>query len=216
MLNINDFVTNEFNEFKNIVVVNEDFFESPFNVFKSSNEIGYITNWPYGKRTVEFPSTKKLQKKLVESIPFLYTGNNSDEFELTGVSGSFLKTMNGCNGTWNHVDISSKEEHNHNMWAAVVYMHPFPYIDCGTCINGYINTQHDSNFYNIDNYDTMIKDKNDTNRWFNHIVIGNSFNKYVLYTGSSFHTLKGHFGHNIFNCRNNNTYFIQYKNKNDN
>jgi hypothetical protein len=200
MNNINDFLVNNCNDFKNFTVICEDFYNNPFSVFKQSIETGYPDNWPYGTRTATFNIHDCIKSNIIKYLPHFTNNNLNGEF--TGVSGSFLKNLKNANGIWNHVDSSPDDT---TRWAAVIYTHPFPNINAGTSLNSYVNTSY--KYINSYSPVEMIENKNDINRWFKNIYIGNTFNKLVIYPGGSFHTLASHFGHTLYNCRITNTFF---------
>lgn len=202
--NNTDFLVNDFNEFKNILVVCEDFYKYPFSVFKNSVDTGYKSEWPYGARTIPFinDNDNDIIHNISKHIP--HAADPTIKFKSRGgSSGSFLMNTKNDYGIWNHTDQSNLNE---LIWAAVVYTHPFPVLACGTSLNSYTNTSYKHiNSYSFDDQTFYARDNN---RWFKNIYIGNVFNKLVIYTGNSFHSPIGSFGHTKFNCRGVNTFFF--------
>jgi hypothetical protein len=183
--------------FQNILIINEDFYQYPFNVFKHTVETGYNCNWPYGYRTNvdSFWHSEKIKNKLRSVIPLKLRNKH-----LRGVSYSILRNMYKSHGRWNHID--SEEQ---GLWANVIYTHPFPIITAGTSINFFEN--------NVNNFEYSINQKleykNDPNKWYSSVFFGNRFNKHVMYSSNSFHNSCEHFGNTITNCRCVNTFFVE-------
>ena len=201
MNNNNDFLVNDFSKFKNYAVICEDFYNNPFSVFKSSIETGYIDDWPYGARTVSMTDSQYIIDNIGKHLP-RSAGTSCSFRSVGGCSGSFIRQPKNQYGSWNHVDTSQTDS---TMWAAVVYMHPFPILEAGTNLNSYKNTL----YKHIDSYTDEEKDLHakDNNRWFNNIYSSNVFNKIIIYSGNTFHAAADKFGDTLFNCRNANTFF---------
>jgi hypothetical protein len=202
MNNINDFLVNDISKFKNYVVICEDFYNNPFSVFKNSLETGYDSDWPYGTRTISF-NNQHIIPNIVKHLP--HSADTSVQFTAIdgGASGSFLKLTKNRYGSWNHIDTCQTDS---TLWAAVVYMHPFPILESGTNFNSYKNTS----YKHIDSYTDEEKELHtkDNNRWFNNIYSSNVFNKIIIYNGNNFHAPAQPFGHTLFNCRTANTFFL--------
>lgn len=173
-----------------LLIVN-DFYSNPDEVrtFALSQEFNVTGNFP-GKRTKSF-----LDQGMKDGIQYAmqFAGKVTDWFEADGYTGCYqLCTAN--DRTWIHSDY-------HNMWAGVLYLTPDAPHTSGTALYRYKATgEHRKITTDHEGYDYTKYDKFD--------IIGNKYNRLILYRGDLFHASLDYFGDNDQNCRLFQTFFF--------
>jgi hypothetical protein len=173
-----------------LLIVN-DFYSNPDEVraFALSQEFNVTGNFP-GKRTKSF-----LDQGMKDGIQYTmqFAGKVTDWFENDDYTGSYqLCTAN--DRTWIHSDY-------YNMWAGVLYLTPDAPHTSGTALYRYKATgEHRKITKDYEGYDYTKYDKFD--------IIGNKYNRLILYRGDLFHASLDYFGDNDQNCRLFQTFFF--------
>lgn len=133
-----------------------------------------------------------------------------------GDSGCFQFNKPG-DSSWIHTDVTGKTLLNNTnklYWASVVYLTPDPPIDGGTLILSNKHVMRNAiTIYDIYNNDRTLKEANeieqkikynvvlDNSEWNKEIIIGNVYNRCVIYNAEFFHISHKYFGNTIENCR---------------
>jgi hypothetical protein len=164
------------------VIITDDFYNNPYEVrdFALQQEFNVVGNFP-GKRTKSFiwPSVKETIQRILN-----LKVTNWMEHDYSGAFQAVVKNET----TWIHTD-------HFNMWAGVCYLTPDAPHECGTGLYVHKPTK------------SITKITKDANESLNekefelHDVIGNRFNRLVLYRSDIYHTSLGYFGDNVNNCR---------------
>lgn len=176
------------------LIIVDNFYANPDSVrnFALSQEFSVRGNYP-GTRTQPF-----LTDDVKEAIEFnmQFAGKVTDWMNYdtgTSYTGAF-QIATASDRTWIHAD------HN-NMWAAVCYLTPDAPHTGGTALyrhkaTGLHNRVDDS----FEGYDYTKWDKFD--------VVGNKYNRLVIYRGDLFHASIDYFGDNLQNGRLFQTFFF--------
>lgn len=133
-----------------------------------------------------------MQQKLADVIrPFAgnvtWWGNGQDEY-----TGAFQYTT-AADRSWIHVD-------NTTHWAAVLYLTPFAPITAGTGLfrhklTGWTTEPYFDSYEINENLKNMMYDEaNDMTKWEMHSMVGNVFNRLVLYRANQWHQSLDYFG----------------------
>ena len=177
----------------NMIVIDE-FYNNPNDVreFALSQEFDVTGNWP-GTRTKTFinESTKETIQKILQDV----SGNVTDWQANDGYTGSFQLTTS-MDRSWIHAD-------SYNTWAGVLYLTPDAPLSGGTGIFRYKKTG------------SMTEDGTDLSgvtqdmtKWEMTDMLGNKFNRLVLYRADYFHTSLDYFGRNLEDGRLFQTFFF--------
>lgn len=156
----------------NVIIV-DNFYNNPEEVrsFALSQEFSTVGNFP-GKRTK--PYINQGMKDAIEKIVNIKVVNWNDDY----YSGAF-QYVSPTEKTWIHTD-------PFNMWAGVIYLTPDAPHNCGTGL-----------YYHRPTKSIVEKTKNmaiNQNDFELHDVIGNKFNRLVLYRSDIFHAALGYCG----------------------
>lgn len=174
------------------IIITDDFYINANEVreFALQQEFKIRGNFP-GQRTVSFLNDDT--KKTIENIIKPHAGEITwwgDEY-----TGSFQYTT-AADRTWIHTDYTSK-------WAGIVYLTPDAPHTSGTGLFRHKKTGLYQQPYNMDgSIDTekekeICNDYQDYTKWELFDVIGNRFNRLVLYRGDFYHASLDYFGHDI-------------------
>lgn len=172
---------------KTSVIIIDDFYKNPKEVreFALSQNFNVEGNFP-GFRTKDFlpESTKSYISEFVKPFTGKFIGFSKI------YSGSF-QIATAKDRTWIHAD-------RHNKWAGVCYLTPDAPHTAGTGLFRHKATGASYNYElpkntNIEGYDYTKWDLVD--------VIGNKFNRLVLYRGDLFHASLNYFGDSNENGR---------------
>jgi hypothetical protein len=163
----------------NLIIV-DDFYNNPYDVrnYALAQEFDVRGNYP-GLRTQPY-----LTDDITKAIEFnmQFAGKITDFMNTdpnASYSGAFQLAM-ASDRTWIHAD-------HHNMWAAVCYLNPDAPHTGGTALYRHKETgQHRRADKDHDGYDYTKWDKFD--------VIGNKFNRLIIYRGDLFHASLDYFG----------------------
>jgi hypothetical protein len=165
---------------KTSVIIIDDFYKNPKQVreFALSQNFNVEGNFP-GLRTKEFlpESTKSYISEFVKPFSGKFIGFSKM------YSGSF-QIATAKDRTWIHAD-------RHNKWAGVCYLTPDAPHTAGTGLfrhkatGAFCNSELPKNI-NIEGYDYTKWDLID--------IIGNKFNRLILYRGDLFHASLNYFG----------------------
>lgn len=167
----------------------DNFYENPDAVreYALSLDFNVTGNWP-GSRTIPYLPLSVKQK--IQEIIFPFAGQVTNWEERSGLTGSFQLTYSQ-DRSWIHHD-------GYNTWAAVCYLTPNAPVSGGTGLFRHKKTG--SQIYNIaDNPDTF--DYYDKTTWDLVDVVGNVYNRLVLYRGQLYHTSLDYFGNTKNNAR---------------
>jgi len=164
------------------VIIIDDFYGNPDGVrnFALQQTFDVTGNYP-GSRTKTFMTEDV--KRVLEKIIHPHGGGIHEWFETDGFTGSFQLTT-AEDRSWIHTD-------HVNTWAGVCYLTPDAPHTGGT---GLFRHRHTGAML----FDEMPKDYNyearDMTKWDLVDVIGNKYNRLVLYRSSIFHSSLDYFG----------------------
>jgi hypothetical protein len=176
------------------LIIVDNFYNNPGDVrkFALSQEFSVTGNYP-GARTQPF-ITEDVQKAIEFNMQF--AGKITDWLNHTpesSYSGAF-QIATAKDRTWIHAD-------HHNMWAGVCYLTPDAPHTSGTALYRHKETGQYSRIN--DDYDGY-----DYTKWDKFDVVGNRFNRLVIYRGDLFHASLDYFGDNAQNGRLFQTFFF--------
>lgn len=189
-------------------IIIDDFYSNPDEVrsFALKQNFDTIGNFP-GARTEPIlnDNTKDYINKHIAPVHGDIDWVNNKQY-----NGSFQYTTKR-DSSWIHAD-------EFNEWAGVLYLTPNAPLKGGTGIFKHIET----GLYKIPRLsngdidrklaDLIYADANDLSKWEVVDVIGNVYNRLVIYQGDLFHTSLDYFGTNINNGRLFQTFFFDTKN----
>jgi len=177
----------------NLIVV-DDFYTSPDTVrqYALQQEFNVTGNYP-GRRSAPYLSDD-VKNAIAHNMQF--AGKITDWFNhdpAASYSGAFqIATSN--DRTWIHSDF-------HNMWAGVVYLTPDAPASSGTAFYRHKATGK----YRRDPVDY---EGYDYTKWEKFDVIGNKYNRLILFRGDSFHASLDYFGNDLTTGRLFQTFFF--------
>lgn len=180
---------------KTTLIIIDDFYEDPDSVrkFALSQNFNVMGNYP-GKRTA--PYLNDSIKQIIDNHLAVVGGVTNWDC-VSEYTGAFQLTTS-MDRTWIHTD------HN-NKWAGVCYLTPNAPHTGGTGLFRYKST---GEYYRKDkDYD----DGYDYTKWDLVDVVGNLYNRLVLYRGDVFHASLDYFGNNDENGRLFQTFFFDTK-----
>lgn len=166
----------------NVIIV-DDFYNNPLQVreYALSQEFSVKGNYP-GARTA--PTISDGVKEAIE-YNMQFAGKITDWLNHdpnASFSGAFQLTT-AIDRTWIHAD-------HYNMWAAVCYLTPDAPCTGGTALYRYKET----GIHRRINDDCDKYDGYDYTKWDKFDVIGNKFNRLVIYRGDLYHASLDYFG----------------------
>jgi len=169
----------------------DDFYQDPDSVrnFALNQEFSVRGNFP-GTRTKPF-----LSPDIIQCIEYFmpWAGKITNTFEWSGYTGAFQLAVAG-DRTWIHTDF-------YNKWAGVCYLTPDAPHTSGTGLYRYKPTgEHRKAACDYEGYDYT--------KWDLFDVIGNKYNRLVIYRGDLFHASLQYFGDNLHNGRLFQTFFF--------
>jgi hypothetical protein len=173
------------------LMIIDNFYTNPESVrnFALKQEFAVTGNYP-GRRTKSFltPDVKDAIQHWMR-----FAGNVTEWFEDQGYTGAFqIATAN--DRTWIHAD-------HYNMWAGVCYLTPDAPSRSGTAL--YKHKESGEFKRTSKDYEGY-----DYTKWDEFDVVGNKFNRLVLYRGDAFHASLNYFGDNLNNGRLFQTFFF--------
>ena len=170
-----------------------DFYANPDNVraYALSQPFDVTGNYP-GSRTKPY-----LPDDVKDAIQYWmnFAGKVTDWFENTGYTGAF-QIATAQDRTWIHSD-------HHNMWAGVCYLTPDAPHTGGTALY-----RHKATGLHRRNGDKEVGDGYDYTKWDKFDVVGNKYNRLVIYRADLFHASIDYFGDNLHNGRLFQTFFF--------
>jgi hypothetical protein len=169
----------------------DDFYVNPDNVrnFALSQPFDKKGNFPGARTTPYF--TDDIKSAIEYYMP--WAGKITNTYEMSGFTGAF-QIATAQDRTWIHSD-------PHNMWAGVCYLTPDAPHSGGTGLFRYKETkEHYGTQNDYDGYDYT--------KWDLFDVIGNKYNRLVIYRGDLYHASLDYFGSNLENGRLFQTFFF--------
>ena len=189
------------------LIITDNFYNNPDEVrnFALSQEFGVKGNFP-GNRTRSFlnDELKFFIEKLISphAGKVTYWGGDPE----TTFTGAFQYTTS-YDKTWIHAD-------NTTTWAGVCYLTPNAPHTGGTGLFRHKGTGYSRPPRDIEgNYDDellkpLLYDYSDLTKWDLVDVVGNVYNRLVLYRGDLFHASLDYFGHDLNTGRLFQTFFF--------
>lgn len=186
-------------------IVTDDFYQDPIGVreFALSQDFGVKGNYP-GQRTKTFhdwPGLKDTIQGIVKNA-----GGNITWWETEYTSCFQYTTKN--DSSWIHPD------HTTN-WAGVCYLTPDAPIGGGTALFRHKETgalrppRMEDGSYDEEWLNKHVwPNSRDFSKWDMHAMVGNVFNRLVLYRGDMFHTSLDYFGNDKYDGRLFQTFFF--------
>ena len=178
------------------LIIIDNFYVNPDAVrsFALSQEFSVRGNFP-GQRTLPF-FTNDVKEAIEHHMQF--AGKITNTYESSGYTGSF-QIATAQDRTWIHSD-------PYNMWAGVCYLTPNAPHTAGTGLYRHKATgEHRKVTTDHEGYDYTKYDLFD--------VIGNRYNRLILYRGDLFHASLDYFGDNLQNGRLFQTFFFDTERK---
>jgi hypothetical protein len=168
------------------VIITDDFYSNPDSVreFALQQEFKIRGNFP-GMRTTSFINDDV--KSTVQTILWNAAGEGSNWHAGDGLTGSF-ELATARDRSWIHTD-------HHNTWAGVCYLTPNAPLTGGTGLFRHKATGATMS-YELENYEAQ-----DMTKWDLVDVVGNRYNRLVLYRSDLFHTSLDYFGDDLTNGR---------------
>ena len=176
---------------KTSVIIIDDFYTSPDTVrnYALQQPFDVKGNFP-GARTAPY-----LSDDIKGAINHVmgFAGGVTNWLEDSGYTGAFqIATAN--DRTWIHSDYN-------NMWAGVCYLTPNAPHTGGTGLFRHkASGEHEKNKQDYEGYDYT--------KWDLFDVIGNKYNRLVIYRGNMFHASLDYFGNNLHDGRLFQTFFF--------
>lgn len=174
----------------NLLVI-DNFYADPDSVrnFALSQEFSVKGNFP-GMRTKSF-FTEDVKQAIEHYMQF--AGKITNTYEKSGYTGAF-QVATAMDRTWIHSD-------PYNMWAGVCYLTPNAPHTSGT---GLFRHKATGNYRKVDqDYEGY-----DYTKWDLFDVIGNRYNRLIIYRGDLFHASLDYFGDSVNNGRLFQTFFF--------
>lgn len=182
----------------------DGFYNNPEEVrqFALNQEFGVSGNYP-GVRTKPFFTQELIDiiQRHVEPFGGKITHWVPDEY-----NGAFQYTTS-YNRSWIHADQTTK-------WAGVCYLTPNAPLSGGTGLFRHKETglesapKNEDGTYNQELLNYVGKDSQDMTKWELTAMVGNKFNRLVLYRGDFFHMSLDYFGTDLYTGRLFQTFFF--------
>ena len=186
------------------LIITDDFYQDPDPVrqYALNQEFTVYGNYP-GQRThpVFYDSLKNSIQYLVQ-----HAGGKITQFEEFEYNTSFQYTT-AKDSSWIHSDQTT-------MWAGVCYLTPNAPLTAGTALYKHKATGLYKAAIKADgSYDSELMDKiyldsRDLSKWEMVDIVGNKYNRLVLYRGDLFHSSLDYFGTNQYDGRLFQTFFF--------
>ena len=186
------------------LIITDDFYQDPDPVrqYALNQEFTVYGNYP-GQRThpVFYDSLKNSIQYLVQ-----HAGGKITQFEEFEYNTAFQYTT-AKDSSWIHSDQTT-------MWAGVCYLTPNAPLTAGTALYKHKATGLYKAAIKADgSYDSELMDKiyldsRDLSKWEMVDIVGNKYNRLVLYRGDLFHSSLDYFGTNQYDGRLFQTFFF--------
>jgi hypothetical protein len=187
------------------LIITDDFYQNPDEVreYALSQEFSVRGNYP-GQRTspVFYDGLKNSIQYIIQQA-----GGKITQFEEFDYNTAFQYTTIE-DKSWIHADQTTK-------WAGVCYLTPAAPITAGTALYKHKETglykaaTNPDGSYNKELMDKIYeKDCNDVSKWEMVDIVGNKYNRLVLYRGDLFHSSLDYFGTSKYNGRLFQTFFF--------
>jgi hypothetical protein len=170
-------------------IVIDNFYENPLQVreFALNQEFNVYGNFP-GKRTKPFYNREVIHKINTCLHQYGINLNNVDHEYF----GCFQYTLD-IDKSWVHID-------GFNDWAGIIYLTPDAPISSGTTFYEFHNK--------FENIDTMNEYSQDMTKWKEIDIVGNIFNRFILFNSKRYHMSRDYFGKDINDGRLFQVFFI--------
>jgi Family of unknown function (DUF6445) len=174
----------------NIIVI-DDFYSNPYEVrnFALEQEFNVAGNYP-GLRTQ--PLINDSTKHGLRDILFQSSGEVID-WQDNQYTGCFQLCYDN-DKTWVHTDAF-------NTWSGVVYLTPDAPLEAGTALYRHKRTGHRTDL-------GEVYEPQDYSKWEVTDMVGNVFNRLILFRGNLWHAANGYFGNTRASGRLIQTFFI--------
>ena len=182
----------------NIIVI-DNFYENPFEIREFALKLDYNSREYFpGKRSKSYSNSmhKTMFNKILEPYGEKIKDFDMDEIERKSHDNGSFQYSVANDRTWIHSD-----DYLTN-WAGVIYLTPNAPESAGTCFYKYKDGTMDSGESKFLNNETEINLYcKDMTKWIKVDIIGNVFNRLVLFNSKRFHASMDYFGDNINNGR---------------
>ena len=173
------------------LMIIDNFYINPDSVraFALTQDFSVTGNYP-GKRTLSF-----LTQDVKDCIQHWMNpiGKISNWYEDSGYTGAF-QYATAMDRTWIHCDHTS-------MWAGVCYLSPDAPHTAGT---GLFRHKETGEYRSAKN----DHEANDYTKWDKIDIVGNKYNRLILYSGDLFHASLDYFGKDLYDGRLFQTFFF--------
>jgi hypothetical protein len=177
------------------IIVIDNFYENPFEIREFALNLTYEKKMYYpGNRSISYANEmhKTMFDKIIEpygqKIKIFNTKNEDDD------NGAFQYATSN-DRTWIHCD-------NFTNWAGIIYLTPNAPVTSGTCFYKFKDgTMNDYESKLLKNIDEIELHSRDMTKWTKVDIVGNVFNRLVLFESKRFHASMDYFGDNIKNGR---------------
>jgi len=188
---------------KTNLIITDNFYNNPDETreWALKQEFGVVGNFP-GQRTppVGWPGLRKSIQDIVR-----HAAGNITRWD-TEYTETFQYTTKK-DSSWIHADYTT-------MWAGVLYLTPDAPVSGGTGLfkhkeTGYIHAPRLVNgSYDLEKMKKTDRDAKDFSKWDMTAMVGNMYNRLVLYRGDMFHTSLDYFGKDKYDGRLFQTFFF--------
>lgn len=186
------------------LIITDDFYQDPDQVrqYALNQEFSVYGNYP-GQRTrpVFYDSLKNSIQYIVQQA-----GGKITQFEEFDYTTAFQYTT-AKDSSWIHSDQTT-------MWAGVCYLTPNAPLTAGTALYKHKETGlyraalKSDGSYDSELMDKIYADSRNLSKWEMVDVVGNKYNRLVLYRGDLFHSSLDYFGTNQYDGRLFQTFFF--------
>lgn len=186
------------------LIITDDFYQDPDQVrqYALNQEFSVYGNYP-GQRTrpVFYDSLKNSIQYIVQQA-----GGKITQFEEFDYTTAFQYTT-AKDSSWIHSDQTT-------MWAGVCYLTPNAPLTAGTALYKHKETGlyrtalKPDGSYDSELMDKIYVDSRNLSKWEMVDVVGNKYNRLVLYRGDLFHSSLDYFGTNQYDGRLFQTFFF--------
>ena len=179
------------------ILVVDDFYENPYDVreFALSQEFNVSGNFP-NLRTE--PDTNPSLRETLQNIVRSHGG--AINYWPDGYNGAYQFTTSR-DRSWIHSDTGT-------MWAAVCYLTPNAPFESGTGLYRHKETGLYSPIEDEKIMKIINEDSQDMTKWEELDVVGNVYNRLVMYRGNRFHCSRNYFGQDKYTGRLFQTFFF--------
>lgn len=189
-----------------MIEIVDNFFENPNDIREIGlNLIQSKTNYIINDEGISYPGVR------VDCPPILTYFIKS---KIENLFNKKIKNIISMFHLTSNVHECGLIHHDSEEYAALIYLNPNPFKNCGTSFHHLIgntptappvkNFAKSNTTKNIEEIQSFVKYKKNYNKTYfsdPYKVVDNQFNRFIFYTGKQYHTPQNYFGDNLFNSR---------------